>query len=276
MALGTVFIQERDIEVDFGVVVTVLNGLPGNLSGAPRDVPLSEGPELSGGIADPRLIRRKRLTPPEISGLISAASLAAAMTQLDALRSLLGEGEVRIRTAYAPDRWCHGFCETFEGVPFQTQVLNGQVMVKMLFTVAEGVAVRTVPDAYALSTGRAFCPIGSAYCLPIIILSNGGVTTPVVNPVITLRSANGEVAQTMSFTGSIGANDFWRVDCSRAIITQSLAGVTSDGLSLWTAGDFIVMRPADANFELGSWASLELSATSGVPVGQASYFRRFL
>jgi hypothetical protein len=281
MTTGTLFINNRDIETDFGIVVTGMNGFPGAMSMAPRDVPLVTGPEMPGGMLDPKLVRRQSLTsssktPAEIDGMIDVATIGAANALLDNLKNTLGDGEVQIITAYAPDRYCMAIVETFDGQPYQKDFLNGVVTIQMIFTVKDGLAFRLNPDGYALSTARAYCPIGTAPCKPVINLSTGGSATSVVNPVINILNAAGDVVQSIGLTGTIAQNDFWRIDCELAQISKSISGAALvDGGALLTSGDYLVLRPADAWYETASWASIQLTASSGAPVGDVTYTRAY-
>ena len=274
---GVLWIEERDLATDFAFSVSSINGFPGILSSAPRDVPVSEAPELSGGIVDHRLIRRKRVSPPEISGIIMAASQSAAMTALDGLRNLVSNGEVRIRTTYASDRWVYAMCESFAGAPFNKSVIDGYIAVQLLFTVAEGAAVRVAPDGIALSTTRVACPIGTAASYPVILIHGGGAVF--TNPTITVRNAGGDIVQTMSMVFSGGANDVLRVDCARAQVDKISAGVVTDGLSYATlsgSSDFPILRPYDGWVETATYPTVELSSVTGTVSGRITYSRRYL
>jgi len=274
MATGTVYLDERDIETDFGVIVEEVTGFPGGVCGAPRDVPLAEAPELSGGLADPRLFRRKKLDSPTIKGHIKQATMAAALPYLDNLRALLGQGEVRVRTAYAPDRYCLALCEATDGGPSNANVLDGQVNVILKFVVSEGVARRLNPDGYALTTGRTAVPIGTAAVAPVLLVHGGGAT--LTNPTVTVRNAAGDVVQTMGFTVSLGANDALRIDTARCFVSKISAGVITDGISLWTSGDFPLLRPYDGWVENAVYPTVELSASAGTAQGEITYTRRYL
>lgn len=280
MALGTLYIEERDVEADFGLIIEEISGLPGGLSGAPRDIPLIEGAELSGGRSDPRLVRRKRLSPPSVLGHIKQTTMALALAKLDALRNLLGGGEVRLRSVYAPDRYCLGLCETTEGAPANANVIDGQVAVKLLFTIPAGVAFLTNPDGYALTTARTACPMGTEDTPPMLLVHGNGATLQ--DPTITVRNAAGDVVQTMGFSTAtlagavLGATSFLRIDCARTRISLSTAGVITDGMGLFTSGDFPLLRRYDGWYETSAWSTVELSAVAGTPVGEIHYTRRYL
>jgi phage-related protein len=273
--VGALFINDRDVEADFAFYVSGLAGWPGNLASAPRDVPLSEGPEMQGALLDPRLIRRKPGTA-TVTGFILTPTAALAQVALDALRGLVyAGGEVEVRTFYSPDRYCKAICTGFDGTAHQPEILDGNVNVALSFAVKNGVAVRSVPDGFALTTGRTSVPIGTAESRPVITVHGGGAA--LTNPTITIRNAAGDVVQSASFTVALGANDVLRVDCARCTVSKIASGVVTDGLSLWTGGDYgLVLRPYDGWVESGVFPTVELSASGGVAQGLISYSRRWV
>ncbi len=271
---NVVFINDRDVETDFGFVVESLSGFPGNLSGSPRDVPLSEGPELSGGFADPKLVRRKRSTPPAVKGHLNTATVGAALPLLDAFRALLGGGEVALRTGYAPARQCLVLCEAFDGDTGVPGLLDGNITLSLLFTVPTGLASARSPEGYGLSTARTTCPLGSAASAPGILVHGGGAA--LTNPTVVVRNAAGDVVQSMGFTCVLGATAALYIDTTRSLVSLLTAGVSTDGLSYWTTGDFPLLRPYDAWVEDGAYPTMELTATAGTPQGELTYVRNYL
>ena len=213
-----------------------------------------------------------------VIGYFQGASAAVALATLDGMRSRFGQGEIPMVCSFAPDRYVLGMWRDWRGNPLVDLLYDGQVAVELSFLIKDGVAHRNVCDGIALSdhSTRYALPCGTAASKPVIILSTGGSATSVVTPVITLRDQNGEPVQTMTLTGTIAQNDFWRVDCGRTTITKYVSGVASAGDSLWTAGDYPIIRPADCYVEGALWATIQLSETSGVAKGNVYYRRRFL
>jgi phage-related protein len=278
MSTGIAYLNDRDVETDFSFHVMAMQGWPGNLGSAPRDVALLEGPEMSGGLIDPRLLRQ-RAGRATLVGRVDTSTVAGTLAAIDALRAVLSEGEIRVRTAFAPDRYCLATLETHDGDLYIAEMLNGQARVTLTFTVKDGVAWRNVPDGYGLSTARVTTPIGTWKTYPDILIHGGGGT--LANPTVKVRNSAGDIVQTMGFStatlggGVLGASDFLFIDCSRATVTKSLAGVQSDAISLWNAGDFPVLKPSDGWVEIAAYPSMELSATAGTPQGFVSYRRRY-
>lgn len=212
-----------------------------------------------------------------IGGHISAATNAALLSALDNIKAIVQDGAVRIRTSDRPTQeYRDARCKTFADARRAALFTGVATDLTLGFELATPQRFDINPLGYALSTARTSCPLGTAPSRPVIILSTGGSATAVVNPVITVRDQNGNPLQTMGFTGSIAQNDFWRIDSLRALITKSIAGTASDGSSLWTSGDFPVLRPSDAWYELAAWPTVELSSSSGTPVGMIDYSRQWL
>lgn len=269
------FFNDRDVLTDFSLAITELTGWPGMIGSASRELALLDGPEMQGALLDPRLLRR---LPGKavVRGLISTATPALAMAALDALRGLvMSGGEIAVRTGYATDRYCLAVCESFDGNSFVGEDLNGRVAVSMSFSVKDGVALRLVPDGYALTTSRVACPIGTAESRPVITMHGGGAAA--TNLVVTVRNAAGDPVQTMGFTVSLGTTAALRIDSARASVSLITAGVVTDALAagLWTSGDFPILRPYDGNPELAAYPSVEVSSSTGIPQGDISYTRRY-
>lgn len=271
---GLLFFNDRDVLTDFSLTITELSGWPGMIGGTKRDVALIDGPEMQGAILDPRLVRRKAAVS-SVKGIVSAATPALAVAALDALRGLLGLGEIAVRTGYATDRYCLGICDTFDGVSMQGEDLNGKINVALSFSVKDGVAFRLQPDGYALITTRTAVPIGTAESKPVITVHGGGAA--MTNPTITVRNAAGDIVQTMLFTASLGANDALRIDSARSTVSKIASGTVTDGLAAgyWLYGDFPILRPYDGNVELGAYPSVELSSATGAALGSITYTRRY-
>lgn len=275
MTMGALYFNDRDVETDFSFYTSALVGWPGNLSAAPRNVPLMTAPAMSGGIIDPMFVTRTAAMA-TITGMVLTASPAAALAALDALREFLGAGEVAVRTYQASDRQCLAVCTGFDGIPHQAEIQNGNVNLTLPFVVASGVAQRIAPDGYALSTSRTSCPVGTAESRPIITVHGGGAA--LTNPTITIRNAAGDVVQTMTFTVVIGATAALRIDCARMQASIITAGVITDALAAsdWSGGDFLCLRNYDGIVALASSPTVELSSTAGTAQGVISYTRQYL
>lgn len=223
---------------------------------------------------EPTLAQQRTLI---VGGRIVSTSNALLLAAIDNMKAVCQDGAVRLRFADRPtqeyrDARCKSFPDTRN--PNVLGGLSTDLAIQFELATPQRFDVNAL--GYALSTSRLSCPLGTAPSKPVIVLSTGGSATAVVNPVITIRDAGGNVVQTMGFTGSIAQNDFWRIDAFRAQVTKSVAGTTSDGASLWTSGDYPVLRPADGWFESSAWSTIELSSSSGTAVGTITYTRQWL
>lgn len=270
-----VWINGRDVATEFAFAVTGLGGWPGVLGSATRALNLQQMPEADGAILDPRLVTRQpgRAT---LNGLILGTDVSSARAYVDALKTLVQQGEVAVRTCYATDRYCLAIADGEDGTAFNPSVLDGVVNVALTFAVKDGVAVRTAPDGYALSTARTACPIGTAKSYPVFTIHGGGVGF--TNPTITVRDAAGNPVQTMGFTITATASDVLRIDSGRSQVSQISAGTITDGIAAgyWTAGDFPMLRPADGgDLALAAYPTVELSSATGTMQGLVTYERRY-
>jgi hypothetical protein len=217
-----------------------------------------------------------------VGGNVKQASAALYRAAIDQVKGLATQGAVRVRFADHTDqefRDCR--LVDFKAVPRAALLSNLAGDVVMQFEAADPLRYDVNPQGIPLSTSRASLPIGTAPSFPLIRIHGGGatVTGPIV---ITVRNAGGDSVQTFtisvtSLSGSVlGANDYIDIDGTRIRMVKSLAGTQSDGGALWSAGDFPVIRPADGNWELLEYPTMELSANSGTPVGLCTYARAWL
>lgn len=209
-----------------------------------------------------------------IGGFCTGASQADFLAKVDALKGLISGGAVRMRLADRPTqeyRDCRLL--SFSANPRAALLQNLAGDVSFSLQIADPLRYDVNPQGIALTTSRAAVPIGTAPCYPVIIVNGGGAALSAI--VLTYRNAAGDAAQTMGFTGSLGANDYLIIDCVKGQVTKSVAGVQSDALSWWTSGDFLIIRPADGWYESAAYPTLEVAGT-GTPHGVASYCRSWL
>lgn len=192
-----------------------------------------------------------------------------------ALRALVSNGAKRIRFSDRTDQEFRDARMTqFAPAPAAAILSTNHAAISITFECADPARYDVNPQGLALSTTRVSCPMGDAPTYPLIVAHGNGAA--LTNLVITVRDASGTVVQTMTFTNTIGANDYRIIDCLRTQITKSVAGTQSDAQSEWTSGDFPVLRPADAVYAVSAWPTIELSSSTGTAVGVASYSRAWL
>lgn len=209
-----------------------------------------------------------------VGGYVKQTSSATYLAAVDVLKGIATSGAVRVRFA---DRTTQEFRDgrlvSFKDSRRAAILANLAGDVAMTFEFADPIRYDVYPQGIALSTGRASLPIGTLPAFPVITIHGNGAS--LTNPTMSLRQANGDVHQSMGFTGTLGANDFLIVNCITTRITKSVSGTQSDATSWWTSGDFLSLRPADGSYELSEYPTLELGGT-GTPVGLCVYSRGWL
>ncbi len=226
------------------------------------------GPTWAG---EPVQVAPRRLT---IAGSVRAASSSALLTAIDALKQIATQGAVRIRFADHADREFRDCRLVDFSAPSPAAVLsNLGANLSITFEDLDPLAYDLNQQGIPLSTGRAALPIGTAPSFPILVIHGGGASLSGITA--TYRDAVGVARQSMGFTLSLGANDYLIVDCLRARVIVSTAGVQADSLASWTSGDFFVIRSADGSSELGQYPTIELTGT-GTPMGTIYYSRAWL
>lgn len=263
----SIWINDRPLTA----LVTAITGLDGYLS---PDAPARELVAL----ADTAAIVGTTVTvsPRTITVTVDVATAALLdrQTMLDALARQL-RGRLLLRTADRPDRElsvvCQGITLTFYDTPLTVVACS----VGMTLVAADPVWSDLEPLAYALSTSRTACPLGTATVAPTITLY-GGV---VVNPILIVRAASGEETGRLTLTGSLAANDALVIDAGAQTMARYVAGVLQTGptagLTWLTSGTFPLLDPTDGDAAQAAWPSIELAASSGTPTGVVTYNRRW-
>ena len=263
----SVWINDRPLTA----LVTAITGLEGYLyldAPARELVALSTSAAIVGSTVtvSPRTIT--------VTVDIATAALLDRQTMLDALaRQLMGR--LVFRTADRPDREisvvCQGTGLTFYDAPLAVVACS----VVITLVAADPVWSDLEPLAYALTSSRTACPLGTAPVAPVVTLY-GGV---VVNPVVIVRAASGEETGRLTLTGSLGTTDAVVIDAGVQTITRYVAGVlqtgTAAGLTWLTSGTFPLLDPTDADAGQSAWPTVELAASTGTPTGLLTYCRRW-
>lgn len=217
-----------------------------------------------------------------VGGNVKASTAALYRAAIDQIKGIATQGAVRVRFADHTDqefRDCR--LVDFKAVPRAALLSNLAGDVVMTFEAADPLRYDVNPQGIPLSTSRAALPVGTAPSFPLIRIHGGGAT--VTGPIVaTMRNAAGDSVQTFTISttslsgGVLGANDYIDVDCARIRMLKSIGGTQTDATALWSSGDFFVIRPADASWELLEYPTLELSAAAGSPVGVCTYARAWL
>jgi hypothetical protein len=91
------------------------------------------------------------------------------------------------------------------------------------------------------------------------------------NPVVTYRNANGETEGAITCGVTLGANDYLSIDMDARTLTKYTDGVSSNGLSLISAGTFFDLDPAHGDPAFSAWPTLATSAGTGVAFYRKAY-----
>ena len=194
-------------------------------------------------------------------------SLATLRSNLDQLKERLYRGTVEVRFVDQTDRYVNARCSGFQVPATAPQFQNPKSRVSFSLFCPDPLIYSTQPYVVGFSTVKASLPLGTAPVAPIIRIM--GAAT---NPVLTYRNNGGVSKQTMGFTVTLAATDYLEIDCELATITKYASGVSSNGMSLWTSGDFITLDPQHGDYVNSLWPSLETSAGTG----ETAYRRAWL
>ena len=178
-----------------------------------------------------------------------------------------------LRTEDAPDR---EYWVTLTNVrPDFYHRSIARYFLELTFVAVDPTRYEREPVTVALSTARATVRVGNQPSAPRIWLY--GAATSVVNPVVTVRNASGDVVSTLTLAGTLTTNDALVIDCAAHWIDRYQAGVlatgTSAGNSWLVSGDFPLLSEEDTID--GSGVSVTLSSTSGTATGLMLFTRGY-
>jgi hypothetical protein len=116
------------------------------------------------------------------------------------------------------------------------------------------------------SAAQTACPIGNAVSWPRIV-----VTGPIVNPVVTLRAADGSVRRTMTLNITLTAGQTLTVDNEAGTVVDHTGASRMEvpGNGLWMIG----LDPADAGGPNGPWPTLALTPAPSGGAGAVATYR---
>ncbi len=162
---------------------------------------------------------------------------------------------LRVVLAGAPTPQFYG------GLPANHRLVD----VALTLAPVDGVWLDTEPTVVALSATEAVCPVGAVAIAPAVELF--GATTPVVNPVVSVRAAGGADVGQLTCAASLAATESLEIEAGAPITARRTAGVLALDLMAYSGGESPILDPADGA------PTLRLAATSGTPTGRAIYRR---
>lgn len=81
------------------------------------------------------------------------------------------------------------------------------------------------------------------------------------NPILTIRSADGQTLSALSFTVTLASADWLDIDGERGKIDLVTSGTRTNGANLLTSGTFPIRLPLGSwNYRASSWPTAEVSA----------------
>lgn len=210
-----------------------------------------------------------------IGGHVIGSSASVYRGYVEALKSLATMSAVRLRFSdHSDQEYRDARLTAFDVTPRNALLSTLAADIALTFEVADPLRYDVNAQCIPLTTNRALCPMGTAPVFPVLVVHGAGAS--LTNIVVTVRNASGDVVQTMTFTQTIGANDYRIIDAVRNQVSKSVSGTASDALSEWTAGDFPMLRAADGNYEQSAWPTVELSSSTGTAAGLITYCRAWL
>lgn len=250
----TLYINDYDT-ARLGLVVSRFDGAEGAPERQAVTAPLLN--RAGSAVIDgrPRIQNRSLLLP----GVITGATVALRQTYLRTLKERLCRGLLEIRFVDQPGYVYLARLRRITDAPSDGgQSLSPSLPLTIELECQDPYIYETGRQIVALGTTPVRLPLGTAPS-PAIIRLYGAAT----NPVITLRHANGTVLGTLGFTVTLGSNDYLEIDGDACTVQRSVGGSVSEGLSLLTSGDFLVLDPGDGDTSLDGGPTLEVSSGTG-------------
>lgn len=241
---------------EYGVTITSAQGWRGRTTRA-RDRVVIAG--AAGTVPATRATQQARSIRVEgYCGPNQIGTLAGRSALLDALE-VATAGLLELEFNDDPGRVYDAECVGIEVRPVNAIYAAPSLLVDLDF-IADATTKR---DATPLPRSFGSTPVA----IPTGTASHGGtlwVYGAATDPVVTCRRADGAVAWQLGFTVALTDNDFLAIDLIRHTVTLSDDSVASNGIGLWTSGEWGTFRPEDADPVGGRYPTLEVSSGSGM------------
>ena len=204
-----------------------------------------------------------------VHGVLLADTIAELQQRKDALTTWFNADELRLRTRFMPTRQFRARRQRLEFASIRPQMRAVDCRSRVVIE-----CIAPIPyseDRSALSVGftttPGMCPLGTAYTEPEIVIHG-----PSTNPIITQRTAWGEVVGSMQLTVTLAAsNDYVRILCKEKVIYTSINQVVTKATAILIAGHFMRLEPRHAEPAAGLYPTLEVTQGQG----EAIYPRRW-
>ena len=205
-----------------------------------------------------------------VTGTVIADSLSARATLVDRLLQQLAGAPIALTRVDASGRTTGlGYVDgKIEVTPVKPGMSSRAAGIRFGVVLPGGIITESAPLPYGFGTTRSAMPLGTAPIAPLIRLM--GTAT---NPILTYRNLAGDVIGAVTFTVTLGVNDWLEIDCSSSRIEKVVGGTRSDAYSAYAgqATNLPTLDPADGDYANAGWPTLEVSAGTGI----ALYAKRY-
>jgi hypothetical protein len=233
--MSIIWVNNADLEADLGLTQCSLSGIEnwGAATSYGREMASFPGGYNSFLVPEATVQR----APIRLSFVVRADTMAALDTQVN---TLLGHftGLLEIRTSDAEDKIIEGVV-TGES---SSAVSSGDYPFLLSWRrITLDIAVPNPKrDQYLTSQAFGTSPVE----IDLGTLPSVGIIRimPATTPIVTYKDAGGNTIGSMTFA-TVGATVYLDVDLLYKTITKYTAGVSSNGLADWTAGDWFIPSP---------------------------------
>jgi hypothetical protein len=126
-----------------------------------------------------------------------------------------------------------------------------------------------ITQVIGFNTTPVMIPLGTAPSGGVIRIAAPAWSANVTNPVLSYLNVAKATVESMTFTTTLVAGeDYIEIDLDRSTLTLSDNGVSGNGASLLSDGDFFVLDPMDGDPMNSGFPYLMLAASGGTPSGQ--------
>ncbi len=261
-----IFVNGRDFGADFGLILDEATGPWDALQSDPRTVDL---PDRMGNVStSPNNITRVRTA--KLQGKIVAASRAALLSTLDAIKFYLDVGLLEIRYGDSSAARCWFMqLRTMSVIPYPGKMESLGARLDLEFVSAEDpLGYDVAPQDVSFGATLVPMPLGTAAVAPRIFLF--GAAT---NPVLTYADASGGTISTLTLTGSLAAGEYLDIDNLRQTIYKvDVSNVRTNARSWLTGGSYLTLQPSYGDQPNAVYPQLKVSSGTAL----ATYFRGWL
>ncbi len=196
----------------------------------------------------------------QIECLLEATSVSDRRDKLDAIMRLIGYGPVELRVQDDEDRVLLARLVNYTAAQFSDNPYGGQPYLDVtLELVADD---PTFYDRYAravgLSTSAAEVAVGTLPNYGVLYLQGAS------DPTVTYKAHSGETVATLELAYTWASGDVYRVDLGLQTIDKIASGTRTNGISVYSTGDFFSLDPRDGDAAATDWPTITLSTGSGV------------